>query len=117
MGFISVTLVEEGETLRFRVTDNGAGMDAEALRALNESIAAGIEEEAKDGRQKFASFGLSSIHRRLQLLYGEAFGITVESRPDAFTTVTVLIPKITFLTETTTEERRIDVDEKKDSDH
>lgn len=119
MGLISVTLSEHSDRLMFRITDNGAGMSPEALAALTAAIAAGTHTDAESAAEptaKSGSFGLSSIHRRLRILYGEPYGVTVESRPDAFTTVTVTIPKVAYLAGNQ-EERRPALDEKAHSDH
>lgn len=73
----------EDRTLCLTVSDNGAGMEQEALRKLQESLT-----EEHSGKH----IGLANIHQRLQLLYGGDFGLTVESRPGEFFAVTVHIP-------------------------
>ena len=37
-------------------------------------------------------FGLPSINHRIALLYGENYGLTIESSPEKGTTVTIVIP-------------------------
>jgi two-component system sensor histidine kinase YesM len=36
--------------------------------------------------------GLSNVHRRLELLYGEPYGLTIESQPGEGTIIRVRIP-------------------------
>ncbi|MDO5111198.1 MAG: sensor histidine kinase [Clostridia bacterium] len=64
------------------VRDDGTGMTAEKLHALQESLTEG-------GRE---GFGLRTVHQRLQILFGKAYGLTLASTPDEGTTVTVTIP-------------------------
>ena len=37
--------------------------------------------------------GIANVHKRLQLIYGRQYGLTVESEPGKFTRVTVHIPR------------------------
>ncbi|MDI4649281.1 cache domain-containing sensor histidine kinase [Cohnella hashimotonis] len=55
------------------VADNGAGMDRET--------AAGVLDGTVGG------YGLSNVHRRLQLYYGPACGVSIRSKPGAGTVV------------------------------
>lgn len=62
--------------------DDGVGMDEEtAARALL-------------GRQEGnrGSIGLSNIHRRIRLRYGEGYGLQIFSQPGEGTTVRVTLP-------------------------
>ena len=65
-GHIQVIGRQEGETIVLIVKDNGAGMSPERLKELRNSI--------HNGRA--IGFGLHAIHKRLQLLFGDSYGIT-----------------------------------------
>jgi len=64
------------------VTDNGVGMEEEALKHIFESR----EETAQN-----AGIGISNIQDRLQLYYGEGYGLSYESTVGEGTVVTVSI--------------------------
>ena len=46
--------------------------------------------------------GLVNVNRRIQLLFGKAYGLCIESEPDEGTTVSIRLPAIPF-----TEENRL----------
>lgn len=78
---ISGIFNQEEETVIFMVRDDGIGMDhAQIEKALNTT----------PGNRH--GFGLSSVHKRLQLLYGERFGLNVQSEPGKGTTVIIRFP-------------------------
>ncbi|WP_235949575.1 sensor histidine kinase [Paenibacillus glycinis] len=77
----------------FCIRDTGKGMEPEALAALQAKLDMEYPERALDG-QSSQSIGLTNIHNRLRLLFGERYGITIESRIDHGTTVTVKIPAL-----------------------
>ncbi|NHN28930.1 sensor histidine kinase [Paenibacillus agricola] len=70
--------------LVLEVVDNGDGMDEERLTEIRQLLS------NPDNQTKH--IGLNNIHRRLVLLYGEQYGIQIQSSPAAGTRVTVLIP-------------------------
>ncbi|GIP00623.1 hypothetical protein J14TS5_57080 [Paenibacillus lautus] len=77
----------------FQITDTGKGMDPEQLASLQAKLGMASPEPAPDG-QPATSIGLSNIHNRLRLLFGEAYGIAIQSQFGHGTTVTVRIPKL-----------------------
>ena len=69
-----------------RLTDDGVGMTPEQVtKALQEP---GPEEAAA----KYRHVGMWNVHKRLQYCFGEAYGLSIESKPGAGTTVTVRLP-------------------------
>lgn len=81
---VSATNVE-GD-LVFTVQDTGIGMQEDELARLRARIDAGEPAEGPSG------FGMSNVQRRIQMQYGEQYGITVDSTYQEGTTVTVRIP-------------------------
>lgn len=65
------------------VQDNGVGMTPEVLKKVTESIS---------NKEGFTGIGLSGIHERLRLLYGEPFGLTVESSDGSGTRMILKLP-------------------------
>ena len=81
-GHISVTGRLDGEDIVLTVTDDGAGMTEERLIQIRQSL------ESKER----VGFGLTTVHERLQLFFGDRYGLSVESREGEGTTVTARIP-------------------------
>ena len=81
-GLITITGNREEDQILLRVSDNGAGMDAEQLRQLQQGIY----------QEKQGSFGLWNVHQRILLYCGESYGLTFESAPGEGTTVNVSLP-------------------------
>ena len=87
-GIISITAREEPEgTLVITVRDNGHGMDEETIRQVRERL--GQPETEGDDHY---SIGLSNVHQRIRILFGEPYGLTIESRPGAGTAVSIVMP-------------------------
>jgi two-component system sensor histidine kinase YesM len=75
--------VEEGRLI-LRVADNGRGMSKERAQ---EALA--LEREEHSG---FIRVGLRSVDSRIRLTHGEPYGLSIESRKDAYTRVTLCLP-------------------------
>lgn len=75
---------EEGDIV-FQVIDNGSGIPGDMLEDLREYL--------ENNNQKFASIGLKNVHRRIRMLYGEAYGVTIRSEIGAGTMIAVRIPR------------------------
>lgn len=78
---ISVTLKEEEGNLLFTVMDNGIGMSEEMVGSVNKEIMTATE-----------GFGLKNIAIRIQMQYGEKYGLDVTSKQDKGTTIRIWLP-------------------------
>lgn len=67
------------------VYDNGVGMS-------QEMIAKALRQPAKSNKN--VDFGVSSVDARYRLLYGNEYGLKIESEVGRFTKVTVMIPML-----------------------
>ena len=79
-GVLSVRgiLNQEEETVTFVIKDDGVGMTEEQIESVYS--------------QKEKGFGLHSVHKRIQILYGEAYGLKILSEPGRGTTVILRVP-------------------------
>jgi two-component system sensor histidine kinase YesM len=82
-GHVSVRASREGGVIRFRIVDTGTGIGADKLA----TIRAGMESTSGD-----EASGLRNVHRRLQLVYGPAYGIQIWSEEGTGTTVEIVMP-------------------------
>lgn len=83
---ILISIHIEGEDLVAVITDDGDGIPAEEL----EKIKARLVSEGK----QHGHLGLNNVHRRLVLMYGEPYGMTIESQADEGTKVTIRMPVV-----------------------
>lgn len=80
-----------GEDVLLAVRDNGIGIpeeEAELLLTDNNRV-------HKHG----SGVGLVNVNRRIQLLFGRSYGLSIESEPDEGTTVSIRLPAIPFTEE------------------
>lgn len=88
---IRITARHQGKDLYIHVKDNGVGMDEKTLERVRKKIYAKEHAEEKDA---CFNIGLSNIHERIQLLFTDEYGMTVDSNEGEGTTVTLHIPWI-----------------------
>lgn len=78
-GVLMLQGYSDGQNIVFVIADNGIGMEEEVRTRLLEQSGSG--------------YGMKNVQERLQLFFGESYGLTVESRSGEGTTVTVRIPQ------------------------
>ena len=82
-GRILISSERRGETLHIEVADNGCGISPEQLSAIRESL-----HITRPDRH----IGLSSIHNRLHLRWGNRYGLSVDSTLGRGTVCTLILP-------------------------
>ncbi|MCG8710513.1 histidine kinase [Brenneria sp. 4F2] len=73
-----------GTEVLIEVTDNGGGMSEERLREVQNMLA--------EADNHTPHIGLHNLHRRLTLIYGDRYGLSINSRSGESTTVRIIIP-------------------------
>ncbi len=81
-GFIRVTGRAHGDCIILEVSDDGSGMNEKRL----EEVRAYLVDQKNEG------FGLRTVHQRIRILFGAAYGLTVESEAEVGTKIIVKIP-------------------------
>ncbi len=84
---ISIRAVREEDSLVLRIRDNGVGIEAGKLAALRASLERRSVEVFSG-----VSIGLKNVHERIRLVYGQPYGLEVDSEPNIGTTVRIRIP-------------------------
>ncbi len=79
---LSVDISLEGNDLLIDVADNGDGMANTMLEAIRQKL----DDRSNEG------IGLANIHKRLALMYGPGYGMTIESEYGLGTIVTLRLP-------------------------
>jgi light-regulated signal transduction histidine kinase (bacteriophytochrome) len=84
---ISAGIDKDKKELLFRVADNGCGMSAALLEEVKERFAS---EEIVENTH----IGLQNLNQRIKLIFGDEYGIKIESAENRGTTVYVILPAI-----------------------
>jgi two-component system sensor histidine kinase YesM len=82
-GYIHILIWQEGENLICEVVDNGDGMEENSDGQL---------PDTRRKQQLFSGIGVRNVHERIQLLYGDPYGVTISSGPEEGTRVRITLP-------------------------
>ncbi|MEC0371180.1 sensor histidine kinase [Paenibacillus chibensis] len=82
---IRIHAYAEDQGVRIDVEDNGKGISREKLAEIQSRL-------KEPGEFSSDSLGLKNVAERLRLMYGEPYGLTIDSTPDQGTRVTIRIP-------------------------
>lgn len=82
-GTINILVWKEGETLICEVLDNGDGMEASEDYKL---------PDTKRKTEMFSGIGVRNVDERIQLIYGEAYGVKISSKLGEGTKVRISLP-------------------------
>lgn len=85
-GLIRVISFIENENLHIEVIDNGKGMDLNSVNDLNDNNL--------DKGKRFTSIGTQNIKERIQLQFGERYGLFYASEPNIGTIAEMVFPVI-----------------------
>ena len=72
--------------LSISIQDNGCGMPQEKIQELQEKLSNPSVEKIN------SSFGMVNVNQRIKLYYGKEYGITIKSKENEGTCVTITIP-------------------------
>lgn len=84
-GMLTIRGYYEQDLIKIEVIDDGVGMTEEQIRMV-------LHRPLEN--QKSNDFGLYSVAARLKLLYGEQYGLNIESRVGEYTKVIVSLPAV-----------------------
>lgn len=84
-GRIIIHILTREDRLHIIIFDNGCGMTLEETDRMLQNMRSHPEDSSR-------SIGLYNIYHRIQLYYGDAYGIRIQSRRDCGTAVTLILP-------------------------
>lgn len=84
-GKITVTGKIIDEVIYFHVIDNGVGMNEEELEALRKEV------EMPSSKQS-TGFGLANVNKRIKLIYGDMYGLNIQSKKGEGTSIMIKFP-------------------------
>lgn len=76
------------DLLRIDITDHGVGMTREMIEQI-------FSENNSTTSTFFKDLGIINIHKRIQYQFGPEYGLSIDSIPGEYTTMSILIPKCT----------------------
>ena len=80
---IIITSYTKNNNIYIKIKDNGLGIEPDVLNKINLSL---------KNAQKTSSIGISNVHERLKLTYGDSYGLIVNSIKNQGTEVTIHMP-------------------------
>ncbi|WP_186580350.1 cache domain-containing sensor histidine kinase [Aquibacillus kalidii] len=84
----------DDDKFKIIIEDNGEGMDEETKEKLQRKISshdfADVDELSTNG---FSSIGLVNVYERMVMSFGTEFEMTIESKKDSGSKITLLIPR------------------------
>ena len=81
VGHLTITAADRGSDAEISIEDDGVGSDPRRIRSI------------LDGAHASDSIGLGNVDARLRQVYGDEFGLVVETAPGAGTKVSFRVPK------------------------
>lgn len=84
-GQIQIHAFAKNGVLYVTVTDNGVGIAPENIQKL-------LTDTSRITKSNMSGIGLPNVDRRMKLVYGEDYGITIESELDQYTKITIALP-------------------------
>lgn len=84
-GRLRISAIRNDDILSIIVQDSGLGISQEKVTEINNSIRKSVIKES-------SHIGLSNVHQRINLAFGDSYGIVVESRIGYGTKVTINLP-------------------------
>lgn len=84
-GLVQIKAVKKGQDLCITVRDNGIGMNKEKAKQL-------LKDTETVKSSSMSGIGLPNVDRRMKLVYGESYGLSIQSEPGQYTQITVMLP-------------------------
>ncbi|MZQ82801.1 HAMP domain-containing protein [Paenibacillus sp. 5J-6] len=92
--FIRINAKKENGLFQVFVEDNGIGMKPERLEELRKKLEQNrLAEPEEGGSPRRGGIGLMNVHRRIQMVFGEAYGLSIDSEWECGTCLTMTMPE------------------------
>lgn len=85
-GTISICIDQSGDEVLVEVSDDGVGISQKKLLAINTSLKVVVDKDITE-----PSSGLQGVNRRAKLMFGDEYGVELESTPGSGTTARLRI--------------------------
>lgn len=85
VGTIDIRIAGQDGKTAITIGDDGLGMNTEKLERLRR----GLNSYSENGKH----IGVSNVHQRVKLKYGDDYGVTIDSVEGSYTKVEILLPE------------------------
>lgn len=86
---------KEDRDLVIAIEDNGVGIPPEKLASLQRQLESNqLADSTLAGRKGHGGIGLMNVHRRIQLVFGEKYGLSISSAQGQGTSISIRFPNI-----------------------
>lgn len=92
-GTVRVYVVTTQDRIVLRVTDDGPGMSRAALEEVERNLRGDGPPLEEGSRERHGGIALANVHRRIRMLYGNAYGLTISSALGVGTEAEITIPR------------------------
>lgn len=83
-GFILIKAFRDGEDFKITVTDNGVGFTQKRINEV-------LQEQSKKN-DSFCGIGISNVNDRIKMVYGDRYGVKIQSFENIYTTIEISLP-------------------------
>lgn len=91
-GMVSLQIGCDGKRLLIQILDDGIGMSEEILLGIRGRLHSTATHKTDEDKVKMGGIALNNVNARIQLLFGEAYGIGIASVPNLGTRVEINLP-------------------------
>lgn len=93
--YIRINAWHEEEKLFISVRDNGAGISEKRLEKLRQRLRENrlADDDAQPWKARRSGIGILNVHRRIQMVYGDEYGILMDSKEGSGSTITIVMPR------------------------
>lgn len=91
-GCIRICACVENGNVIISLEDDGIGIEEDRLEEIRTTLQEGYQEKDREKHPEAPIYGLKNVHRRIMLQYGEGYGLSIDSEPEAGTVVAIRIP-------------------------
>jgi two-component system, sensor histidine kinase YesM len=88
---VKVKAYLEQDQICFQISDNGVGIPPQQLKKIRATLSEKPEFEGLGHRNK-RGIGIVNVHARIQLYYGQNYGLTISSKLNEGTCIQIIIP-------------------------
>jgi two-component system sensor histidine kinase YesM len=90
--FIRIDAATDNGLFMLSVEDNGVGISLDKLEEIHHLLQANELKSSSTSPAERRGIGLMNVHRRIQIVYGEQYGLQVRSNAQGGTSVTMMMP-------------------------
>lgn len=90
--YIRIDAGEDEDKFWVSVEDNGLGISEARLEELREKLHTNQLADKEKGSKGIGGIGIVNVHRRIQMVYGEQYGLQIESQVEKGTKLIMIMP-------------------------